>query len=118
MSINQARKDLATDLRDATGVMVYDHLPESIIAPAYVVVPDSPFVDTEGEPFGSYRVRFTVIAVADVSTNETATNALDDLITTALGLIPVESVSEPYVYQSNTALHLAADIHYHTVISL
>lgn len=117
-TINEARLALKADLSTVPNVSVFDYLPESMVAPAYVIFPDSPFVDSEGVPFGSVRIRFRIIAVADVTTNEYATQGLDNLITLALSAVDVESVDEPYVYQSNTALHLAADIHVSDVIRI
>lgn len=118
MSIALARQELKTDLETISGVIVYDHMPESLQAPAYIIMPDSPYVDTEGCPFGHYRVRFAVVAVADVLSNKTATDSVDELITQAAAVVTIESVDEPYVYQSNTAMHLAADLHISSVIQL
>lgn len=96
------------------GVQVFTYVPESIPAPALVIQPGSPYLTSEGEPFGHYRVRFVVTVVAEVATNATTTAQLDDLISECIermsGAFQVEEVREPFVYMSNTVSHLAADL--------
>lgn len=110
--------DLRIELAEALSsvdAIVYTHLPEVINAPALVITPGSPYVTSEGQPFGHYRANFSVVAVADVSTNEVTTEALDALVGSmasalAVESIPVSEVGEPYAFQSSTAFHLAADV--------
>lgn len=95
-------------------VQVFSYVPESIPAPALVIQPGSPYLTSEGEPFGHYRVRYAVTVVAEVATNETTTGQLDDLISECIerisGAFQVEEVREPFVYMSNSVAHLAADL--------
>lgn len=119
MNLTQHRADLAQVLTEATQgtkVTVHRYVPESVSAPAVVIEPGDPYLSSEQAetPFGQYHARWDLIAVAQVATNETATDELDDLIGAIVaglaGAYVVERVSQPYVYQSNTALHLAADL--------
>lgn len=113
--IAQSRASLKTDL-ELTTTPVLDHIPELLSAPAYIIQPGTPWVTGDGQPYGHYTVAWKVTAVVDVASNEVATHDLDQLIADALGVVDVEEISEPYVYASNTALHLAADITVTTTI--
>ena len=110
---------LVADLDAVTdGVQAVAFIPEALAAPAWIVRPATPWVTTDSEPFRSVLVRWTVTAVVDVATNEKATADLDALVAAAVSALNVVEVSDPYVYASNTALHLAADltIHDHATI--
>lgn len=108
MNISEARAKLADALSTITGAQVYPYVPEMVNGPAFVIQPGSPFLEQDG--FCTYKVHFTVTALADVSTNEVATDELDGLVWDALQVLDVESVSEPFVYQSVQSMHLAADL--------
>lgn len=114
-TLNELRSEAVAALEDLEGVQTYGYLPEAVAAPALVLVPGSPYVSTDGEPFRHYKVRLTFLAVADVAPNEEATKALDELLTktvlalSAAGFL-VEEIAEPYAFQSNTAIHLAAEL--------
>ena len=96
------------------GTQVYAYVPEVIGAPAIVIQPGDPYLSSEGEPYGLYRVRFRLMLVADVAVNEVATKALDNLICDAIealsGDFAVEQVEEPYAFRTNEDMHLAADL--------
>lgn len=117
MSITASRADLAQVLADdkADEVTVYEYVPAAIAAPALFIEPGSPMLDA-GDPavFGHYRVRWTITAVAEVGDNDKTTNDLDKLLDRTVqalaGAYHVEQIGQPYVYQANTALHLAADL--------
>lgn len=108
------RDEVATALA-GTGANVYPYRPELLCAPALVILPGSPYVTGDGQPFGHHVANFTVVAVADVSVNDVATVALDDMIEAvflALGAagLPVAEAAEPYEIQYNTAQHMACDL--------
>lgn len=107
--ITQARAALTNALTDTTH-SVLDHVPEMLTAPAYIVQAGTPWITTAGTPYGTHLVTWLVTCVVDVATNQVATHNLDDLVHAALERLDVNEVTEPYVYASNTALHLAADI--------
>lgn len=113
-ALGDLRGELASALA-STDALVYTFLPEVLNAPALAILPGSPYVTTEGQPFGHHAANFTVVVVADVSTNEVVTAALDDLIGQAVVALHAAGLSateagEPYAFQSNTALHLASDL--------
>lgn len=94
---------------------VYSYIPESLIGPGLVIQPGSPYLTTDEEPYGFYRVAFRVTVVAGVADNLNATAALDAILGVLVaGLhssdFAIQEVSEPYVYQDVQALHLAADV--------
>lgn len=113
-ALGDIRQEIVTALSSITANK-YDHLPEMIACPALVILPGSPYVTSEGQPFGHFQASFTLALVANVSVNEVVTAELDamigDVITTLVseGFSVIE-VSEPYTYTSNTAAHLAADL--------
>lgn len=116
-ALTGARDALVDALNGLSGATVYGHVPEAIAAPAAVVQPGDPYLASgeEGVPFGWYRIRHKVTLVADVATNEVVTDALDAMIEGAVtellvAGLAVETVSEPYVFQANENLHLAADL--------
>lgn len=116
-ALAEARDALVEALNGLSGATVYGYVPEAIAAPAAVVQPSDPYLASgeEGVPFGWYRIRHKVTLVADVATNEVVTDALDAMIEGAVtellvAGLAVETVSEPYVFQANENLHLAADL--------
>lgn len=113
--LNDARQAVGAHLTPLGDWTVYTYVPERITAPAAIVSPGDPFLDSDGVPFGSFTARWRVTLVADVATNEVVTEQLDSMIEDALielsnAGLAVESVSEPYVFQSNENMHLAADM--------
>jgi hypothetical protein len=111
-ALTAARAELAAQLAEAVGsaVKVYPYVPEMLTGPALVIQPGNPYLTTDEEVFGIWRLNFIVTAVAEVATNQTTTEQLDGIISDLLELDCVEEVGEPYAYVSNTAVHLAADI--------
>lgn len=76
------RSELSAALA-STDLRVMDHLPERIVPPLALIAAGNPYVG-RGNTFGSFEVRFTVVLVCSQSTNQVATNELDDAVTTTL----------------------------------
>ena len=119
--LNDTRQRLTTALEDA-GLSVYDHVPERIVPPAVVITPGSPYI-TSGDTFGAFTVALTASVVAATATNGVATEALDELIETAViasvneGLA-FDNASSFYAFNTNGASYLAADISLTDTITL
>lgn len=116
-TLTDARENVCDALDGLGGVTVYSYNPETLAAPAAVVLPGDPYLASgeDGVPYGWHRVRHTIIVVAAVASNEVATETLDSLIGDAIQLLgiagyDVETVTEPYAFSSNGNLHLAADL--------
>lgn len=113
MSLHAERERLTTALEDA-GLTVYDHVPERLVPPAVIVTPGSPYL-ASGDVYGTFRVALTASVVAATATNATATQALDNLVETAVVAavsegFDLENASTFYAFTSGTASYLAADI--------
>lgn len=118
MNIAQQRADLAAVLTGAdlavgeVPVQVYPYLPESPNMPSILIEPADPWISSDEETFGSYRIGFELTISADVGTNEKITADLDQLVNDVIdalaGAYDVAEVSAPFAYQTNTAMYLAA----------
>lgn len=107
---------------ETAGLNAFDHVPERVVPPVAVVLPDQPYVigDGEGDPptmCGTFRVRLRVNVLGGRGTNDQAANQLDQLLTTALLALEsagfdVGDVAEPAEVELNGAGFLG------TVISL
>lgn len=111
------RAQLAAALETVGGTHVYRFVPEAPTDPMLFIEPESPWLDGNDpdEPFGVYRVRFAVTAAVRVGMNDKATDDLDSLVERSIAALVAagwhtETVSKPYVYASNEALYLAADL--------
>ena len=120
-ALNDTRQRLTAALEDA-GLTVYDHVPERLVPPAVVITPGSPYL-TSGDVYGTFTVALTASVVAATATNGVATEALDELIETAViasvneGLA-FDNASSFYAFNTNGASYLAADISLTDTITL
>ena len=98
------------------------YIPGAITAPAVLVTPASPYVES-GITYGSYNLRTVVSLAVRPGSNDTVTEELDAAIEDAVvalvnaGVL-VESVSQPYGLGSSNAEFLAVDITTTTPITL
>lgn len=107
------REDLSTVL-EAAGVRTHGFLPERIVPPLALLAAGSPYVE-DGDTYGSYTVRFTVVLVASQATNQVATKELDEAVTAALvaldnGNWAIERVDQPTMMQSSNTHYLSTTI--------
>ena len=70
---------------------VYTSVPESVIPPAVVIVPDSPYLEstTIGRNVTRVKINMTVSAAVAYNSNAGALDQLEVLIITLIGLMPV-----------------------------
>lgn len=119
MSIADLRKDLRLALIDSKA-NVYDHVPESIIAPAVVVVPDSPYAELEMISSSTIRAKLNYSLTLCVSyhSNAAALDNLERLWIQVLGALPANYVvgvlEKPSVTQVGASELLVADFNVST----
>lgn len=107
-----------------TGIEVIDYIPEVVNPPLAIVSAGDPYVQEsfDEKTFDSdYKVNMKVRLVASPVQNEVATDDLDDYITATLialnGSWETE-VSQPFMYEVNGYVYLAADLNLSTTITI
>lgn len=113
--LSSVRQPLATALGTVAG-NVYSYVPESVIPPAIVVVPDSPYLEFEtiNKSTIHAKINFTVSVAVAYNSNPAALDNIEQLIMSVLAVIPsgyeVGSVERPTVSQVGASTLLIADV--------
>ena len=95
---------------------VYTSVPETVIPPAVVIVPDSPYLEstTIGKNVTRVKINMTVSAAMAYNNNAGALDQLEVLIITLIGLMPVGyevgDVSRPTIISVGASNLLSADL--------
>ena len=114
-SISEVRNSLATAL-GAIGATVYGWVPEAIIPPACVIIPDSPYLESTliSKSSVSVKINFTISAAVAYNSNPGSLDNLETLVIQILGAMPdgyvVGDVQRPTITNVNTSSLLIADI--------
>ena len=114
-SISEVRGELVTALT-AIGATVYGWVPEAIIPPACVIIPDSPYLESTliSKSSVSVKINFTISAAVAYNSNPGALDNLETLVIQILGAMPdgyvVGDVQRPTITNVNTSSLLMADI--------
>jgi hypothetical protein len=114
-SINEVRGELVTAL-SAIGATVYGWVPEAIIPPACVIIPDSPYLESTliSKSSVSVKINFTISAAVAYNSNPGSLDNLETLVIQILGAMPdgyvVGDVQRPTITNVNTSSLLIADI--------
>ena len=114
---------IAADIRGAlatalSGVAanVYNHVPEAVIPPAVVLVPDSPYLefDTISKTSFHCNVNLTISCIVAYNSNPAALDNLEQLIVSVVQAIPagwaVDVVERPTVTEIGASAMLVSDI--------
>ena len=114
---------ISTDVRGALATAlatplasVYTSVPETVIPPAVVIVPDSPYLEstTIGKNVTRVKIKMTVSAAVAYNNNAGALDQLEVLIITLIGLMPVGyevgDVSRPTIISVGASNLLSADL--------
>jgi hypothetical protein len=114
---------ISTDVRGALATAlttplasVYTSVPETVIPPAVVIVPDSPYLETTtiGKNVTRVKINMTVSAAVAYNNNAGALDQLEVLIITLIGLMPVGyvvgDVSRPTIISVGASNLLSADL--------
>jgi hypothetical protein len=113
--LSQVRTPLATALASVAG-NVYSYVPETIIPPAVVVVPDTPYLELETISKSTLHVKinFTISVVVAYNSNPASLDNIEQLIMSVLAVIPtgyvVSVVERPTVTQVGASTLLIADV--------
>jgi hypothetical protein len=114
-SIAEVRQELATAL-ESIGATVYSFVPEAIIPPACVIVPDAPYLESTLISKASVNVKLNFIITAAVAYNSNpgALDNLEKLVIQILGAMPngyvVGDVQRPTITNLTTSSILIADL--------
>ena len=117
--LSDVRQPLATALAGVLG-NVYAFVPESVIPPAVVCIPDSPYLEIEtiGKSSVRCKVNLTISAVVAYNSNPASLDNIEQLIMSILAVIPngyiVGEVARPTVTQVGTSTMLISDINVST----
>lgn len=113
--LSDVRTPLATALASVAG-NVYSFVPESVIPPAVVVVPDSPYLELEtiNKSTIHSKINFTISVAVAYNSNPASLDNIEQLIMSVLAVIPtgyiVSSVERPTVTQVGASTLLIADV--------
>jgi hypothetical protein len=113
--LSQVRQPLATALSSVAG-NVYAFVPESIIPPAIVCVPDSPYIELEtiNKSTIHAKLNYTISVAVAYNSNPASLDNIEQLIMSVLAVIPagyvVSSVERPTVTQVGASTLLIADV--------
>ena len=113
--LSQVRTPLATALASVAG-NVYSYVPETIIPPAVVVVPDTPYLELEtiNKSTLHCKINFTISVAVAYNSNPASLDNIEQLIMSVLAVIPVgyvvSVVERPTVTQVGASTLLIADV--------
>ena len=113
--LSQVRTPLATALSGVAG-NVYSFVPETVIPPAVVVVPDSPYIELEtiNKSTIHAKLNYTISVAVAYNSNPASLDNIEQLIMSVLAVIPtgyiVSSVERPTVTQVGSSTLLIADV--------
>jgi len=113
--LSAIRTPLATALAGVAG-NVYSFVPETVIPPAVVVVPDSPYLElqTINKSTLHTKINFTISVAVAYNSNPASLDNIEQLIMSVLAVIPtgyvVSSVERPTVTQVGASTLLIADV--------
>ena len=113
--LSDIRTPSATALAGVAG-NVYSFVPETVIPPAVVVVPDSPYLElqTINKSTLHTKINFTISVAVAYNSNPASLDNIEQLIMSVLAVIPtgyvVSSVVRPTVTQVEASTLLIADV--------
>lgn len=123
MPANSIQADIRDALKTAfSGLQAstYNSVPESVITPAIVIVPGTPYLEPTLLSKGNVKVKINMTATALVSynSNPASLDNIEKLIISILAALPagyiVGVVERPLVQQIGAAQYLTADINIST----
>jgi hypothetical protein len=114
-SIAEVRGELATAL-ESIGATVYSFVPENLIPPACVIVPDAVYLESTliSKSAVNVKINFIISAAVAYNSNPGALDNLEKLVIQILGAMPdgyvVGDVQRPTITNLNTSSILIADL--------
>lgn len=119
MPIAATRSALKAALAGVTA-NVYDHVPESIISPSVVLVPDNPYIEIEniGKSVIHLKLNYTLTLCVSYYSNAAALDNLEQLYIQVLAALPanyvVGSLDRPTITTVGASDLLTADFNVST----
>ena len=119
-SIQVSIRDALKTALAGVAASVYNSVPESIIAPAVVIVPGTPYLEPVLLSKANVKVKFNATATCMVAYNSNpgSLDNLEKLVISVLAALPagytVGVVERPIVSQIGAAQYLTADINLST----
>lgn len=113
--LSSVRQPLANALATVAG-NVYSYVPESVIPPAVVCVPDSPYLEFDliNKSVIKCKINMTISVAVAYNSNPASLDNIEQLLMSVLAVIPngyeVSSVERPTVSQVGASTLLIADI--------
>jgi len=113
--LSAVRQPLANALSTVAG-NVYSFVPESVIPPAVVCVPDSPYLEFDliNKSVIKAKINMTITVAVAYNSNPASLDNIEQLIMSVLAVIPsgyeISSVERPTVSQVGASTLLIADI--------
>ena len=114
-SILEVRNELA-DALASVGASVYGSVPEAVIPPACVIVPDAPYLESRliGGSTVNVKINFIITAAVAYNSNPGALDNLEQLVIQILGVMPngyvVGDVQRPAITSVGASTLLTADL--------
>jgi hypothetical protein len=101
------------EVLDSAGLRVSDSIPERVTPPIIVIKASEPYLKPHS--IGSeYILGLELVLIAQTATNAVMSENLDALIQDTINALPnyatIISVGEPYLYESNAGIYLAANV--------
>lgn len=112
---SSVRGALATAL-SSVAATCYDHVPEAVVPPAVVIIPDSPYLvpNLINKSTVKVEINLVVSAVVAYNSNPGALDNLEQLVISILAALPagyeVGSIERPTVTQIGVSPMLVSDI--------
>ena len=113
---SSVRGALASALQSSVTATCYDHVPEAVIPPAVVIIPNSPYLTPNIINKSTVKVQVDLIvsAVVAYNSNPGSLDNLEQLIISILAALPagyeVGTIQRPTVTQIGASTVLVSDI--------
>lgn len=117
-TLKEIRSETAAALESIEGLAVYQYVPPTVSGTSAVIQPGTPFLTDDGQPYGSYLTNWLVSLIIQTGTNERVTEELDVLILSALKMLDVSEVSQPFEFSDHGSTYLAANLSVSTTITI
>ena len=116
MTIQSSVRGALASALSSVAATTYDHVPEAVIPPAVVIIPDSPYLvpNLINKATTKVEVNLVISAVVAYNSNPGALDNIEQLIISILAAVPagyeVGNIERPTVTQIGASTVLVSDI--------
>lgn len=116
MTIQSSVRGALASALSSVAATTYDHVPEAVIPPAVVIIPDSPYLvpNLINKATTKVEVNLVISAVVAYNSNPGALDNIEQLIISILAALPagyeVGNIERPTVTQIGASTVLVSDI--------